>query len=311
MAAVAFAMLSVTGPARAELRVLIVAGLGGEAEYETKFQEQAQRIAEATAKAAGGKQRVTVLTGDKARKNALEGELRELAERAKREDQVAIVLIGHGSYDGDVYRFNLPGPDITGGELAKLFDRLPASQQLIVNSTSASGAVIESWQRPNRVVVTATRSGSERNATRFAEFWAQALSSGEADRDKNEIVTANEAFEFASRKVADMFKADTSLATEHARIEGTNAARFLVARLGEAPMLPDDPVLAGLLAQQSDVERRLDELKSRKATLDRELYYRELEKVLVAMATLDRSIDRRRATLGGTQPRTPDAPTNP
>ena len=46
-----------------------------------------------------------------------------------------------------------------------------------------------------------------------------------------------EAFDFASRKVADAYKADAALATEHARIEGANTARFLVARLGDAVRL--------------------------------------------------------------------------
>ena len=41
-------------------------------------------------------------------------------------DQVLVALIGHGTYDGEEYRINLPGPDITGTELARLFDRLPA-----------------------------------------------------------------------------------------------------------------------------------------------------------------------------------------
>jgi hypothetical protein len=252
-----------------------------------------------------------MLSGADARKNAVDGALRTLAERVRRDDQVAVIFIGHGSYDGEEYRFNLPGPDLTGRELGTLLDRLPAGQQLIVNATSASGAIAESWKRPNRIVVTATRSGTERNATRFAEFWTQALSSSEADRDKNEIVTAAEAFDFASRKVADMFKADTALATEHARLEGQAAARFTVARLGNAELAPDDPVLASLLTQQTDIEQRLEDLKARKQTLDAEQYYNELESVLVAIATLDRNIDRRRAALNGTDRKDPNAPSNP
>lgn len=291
------AMLPAT-PAHAALRVLIVSGLGGEPEYERRFTEQAAAIEAAVSRATGNRSHVTSLTGQAARKEALERELRALAKELSREDQVAIVLIGHGSFDGEEYRFNLPGPDITGTELAALFNRLPAGQQLIVNTTSASGAVIESWKRPNRTVITATRSGAERNATRFAQYWAEALASPEADRDKNQTITAAEAFEFATRKVADAFKADAALATEHARMEGATAARFQLARLGDAVALPEDPALAALLVQQGEIEQQIEELKGRKANMDREVYYNELEKVLIALARLDRNIDARRATLG-------------
>lgn len=299
--------LVAAGTARADLRVLVVSGLGGEAEYERRFAEQAARIGEAAARAAGGSDKVVVLSGEAARREAVERELRLLAERSKPDDQVAVVFIGHGSFDGEEYRLNLPGPDLTGSELAALLDRLPARAQLVVNTTSSSGAVAERWRRDNRIVVTATRSGSERNATRFAQFWAEALSSPEADRDKNQVVTAAEAFEFASRRVADAFKADAALATEHARLEGKNAERFLVARLGEALDLPADPELAALLGEQAEVERQLDELRSRKDTLERDRYYDELEKVLVRLAKIDRRIDRRRDALdrnsGGTDAR--------
>ena len=95
--------------------------------------------------------------------------------KVKANDSATVVLIGHGTYDGEEYRFNCPAPDITGSELAQLFDELPAKQQLIMNATSASGATIELWQRPERVVITATKSGGERTATRFAQYWAQAV----------------------------------------------------------------------------------------------------------------------------------------
>lgn len=301
--------LTAAAPASAALRVLIVSGLGGEPEYERRFEDQATRIATASVRAAGSPGNVVTMTGENARKPAIQKALRELAQQSAAEDQVVIVLIGHGTYDGEEYRINLPGPDMTGTELRTLFDRIPAREQLIVNATSASGAVSERWKRENRIVITATRSGTERNATRFAEYWIQALSSSEADRDKNEVVTAAEAFEFASRKVADAFKTDAALATEHARIAGGNAARFVVARLGEAPFVTDDPALNAMLTRQAGIERQLEALKGRKDTLEREKYYDELEKVLVALARLDRDIEQRRATLTGASTRGPDAGT--
>lgn len=294
-------------PVHAELRVLVVSGLGGEPEYDRRFQQQADAIGQAAARAGAARDNVVVLSGERARRETMEHELTVLAGKAQKDDQVVVVLIGHGAYDGEDYRFNLPGPDMTGREIGALLDKLTANQQLVVNATSASGAVAEAWKRPNRIVITATKSGNERNATRFAQFWIEALSSAEADRDKNEIVTAAEAYEFASRKVADTFKSDAALATEHSRMEGGNASSFRVARLGNAAVLPEDPALAALLTEQAAIEQQIEQVKSRKPTLDREQYYDQLEKVLITLAKLDRRIDERKATLMGTTAREPDA----
>jgi Peptidase C13 family len=298
-------------PAFAELRVFVVGGLGGEAEYEDRFEQQAAAIAQAATRAGAAQDNVVVLNGENARRDALRRELASFVGKAKKEDQVVVAFVGHGSFDGEDYRFNIPGPDITGREIATLLDKLPAGQQLVVNATSSSGAVAEIWKRPNRIVITATKSGGERNATRFAQYWVEALSSAEADRDKNETVTVEEAYEFAARRVADTFKADAALATEHSRIDGPSPARFVVARLGSSADLPSDAALADMMKEQTGIEQRIDELKGRKATLAPEQYYDELEKILIELAQLDRRIDERKATLTGTQPREADASKTP
>jgi hypothetical protein len=286
-------------PAQAALRVLIVSGLGGEPDYEKRFEQQADAIAKAAARSGAAQDNVVLLSGERARREAIEREFKSLSSRAAREDQVVIVLIGHGTYDGEDYRFNIPGPDITGGELLKFLDRIPATQQLIVNATSSSGSVIDTWKRPSRIVITATKSGNERNATRFAQYWIEALTSSDADRDKNENVTAAEAYDYAMRRVADTFKADASLATEHSRIEG-NGNGFVVARLGNSAVLPEDAALTAMLTEQSGIEQQIEAVKARKASLDSKQYYDELEKVLITLAQLDRRIEERKAVLLGT-----------
>jgi hypothetical protein len=295
-------------PAHAELRVFVVSGLGGEPEYEQRFEEQAEAIAQAASRAGAAQDSVVLLTGERARRESVMRELKAFVGKAQKDDQAVVVFIGHGSFDGDDYRLNVPGPDVTGREIASLLDKLPSGQQLVVNATSSSGAVAEVWKRPNRIVITATKSGGERNATRFAQYWVEALTSPEADRDKNETVTAEEAYDFAARKVADTFKSDAALATEHSRIEGGAPARFVVARLGNAPVLPSDAALAAMLKEQTGIEQQIDALKGRKASLPVERYYDELEKVLISLAQLDRRIDERKATLLGTQAREADEP---
>lgn len=272
----------------------IVAGLGGEPEYDQRFREQATALGNAAEKAAGAPGHVVVLTGEQARRDSLRRELTEFAEKVKPSDSVTVVLIGHGTYDGEEYRFNVPGADLTGSELKQLLDRLTAKQQLIVNATSSSGATIELWQRPDRVIVTATKSGGERTATRFAQFWVQAVTSDAADLNKDETVTAAEAFDYANRQVAASYKADVSLATEHARIAGEQTATFAVARIGDSALSGANPEVAALLAQRGQIEHDLEGVKERKATLSQDEYYDALEGVLVKLALLQKQIDAKR-----------------
>ncbi|HEX2492936.1 MAG TPA: hypothetical protein VHK24_04110 [Steroidobacter sp.] len=275
----------------------IVAGLGGEPQYEARFREQANALA-AFARQSADADAVIVLSGPEATRNAVRRALTTLTQSVQAQDAVTIVLIGHGSFDGEDYRLNLPGPDPTGRELAAWFDQLPSRRQLIVNATSASGAVAEDWKRKHRIVITATKSGGERTATRFAQHWTAAATTTAADVNKDDLVTAAEAFDYARRQVETAFKADAALATEHARLEGENASTFAVAGLGAAHASAG-PETAGLLAQRGALELRLNEVKERKTALTEEAYYDELEQVLVKLALLQRRIDASRTSIEG------------
>lgn len=278
--------------AQAATHTLIVSGLGGEPQYEQRFAQQAEEIAAVARSLAEDPAHVVKLSGEQATREAIRRELKALVERVGEDDTVTIVLIGHGTYDGEEYRFNIPGPDITGSELQRLLGQLRAREQLIVNTTSASGATIDKWTQPGRVVITATKSGGERTATRFAQYWAEALKGGDADTNKDDIVTASEAFEYASRQVEAAFKADVALATEHARMEGGEIAGALtVARLGRAAIPATDPEVRALLAQRAALEKDLEAVKQQRAALDENAYYDALEDVLVKFARLQREID--------------------
>lgn len=293
------ALLLCATSARAATQVLVVGGLGGETQYEERFTQWSQTMAGAAVTATGSSDSVVRLAGEAATRDAITRELTRIAKSANGADQVIVLLVGHGSFDGSEYRLNLPGPDITGSELLALLDKLPASvPQLIVNGTSSSGAIAEKWARANRVVITATKSGGERNATRFAGFWADAMVNDTADRDKDGAVTAQEAYDYATRKVADAYKADASLLTEHAMLKGSEPGRFVVARLGAAALFASDPELIALRRQQGGIEGRLAELRPLKAQLARDEYYNRIEPVLVEMAKLGDKVDARLAALG-------------
>lgn len=284
--------------AEAATYALIVSGLGGDADFEHRFAEWNTKLTQAARDLTGDAARVTSLSGAKSTAAAVDEAVRKLAQTVGRDDTLLVVLIGHGSYAGDEYRFNVPGPDLTGAQLKTLLDRLPAERQLIVNTTSTSGAVAESWKRPGRVVITATRSGGERNATRFAQYFIEALSSDKADRNKDQTVSAAEAFEWTNQAVVDSFKADAAMASEHARLEGTDPQRITVARFGRAARYAEDAQLIALQQRQSALELELNAVKARKPGLPEDAYYAALEPVLLRMARLGVEMETRESQLG-------------
>ena len=281
--------LVLAAPAQAELYYLIVGGLGGEAKYQEQFDNQVKDLA-GVARRTTGDARVAVLTGEGATREAIEKSLTSLKSRAKAADTLAVILVGHGSFDGEAYKLNLPGPDIDGAAFLELLKAVPARSQLVVNTTSASGALLDDWAGEGRTLITATRSGFERNATRFATHWAKALADGSADINKNGVITAQEAFDYASREVEDAFKTAGTLATEHPQIKGDGAARFMVARLASAPA-PATPALAALDKQKTDLEGKIEALRVRRTEMPNDQYLNELQALLLQLADVQGKID--------------------
>jgi len=275
--------------AQAELYYLIVGGLGGEKTYEERFASYADSLASAARRTVTDESRVTLLKGEDATRENLRNALAELAERTQEADSLVVALIGHGSYDGTLYKLNLRGPDLDGVELGELLNAIAASSQIVVNATSASGAVLEDWTAEGRTVITATRSGAERNATRFAEHWVDALSDEEADLNKNGRITAQEAFDYASRKVADSYEAEGKLATEHPQLAGDLAGRFDVARL--TARVSTTPRLQALNGELEGLEEEVAELRLRRESMPADEYLSQLQELLVQLALVQQQID--------------------
>jgi hypothetical protein len=282
-----------------------VTGLGGEPDYEQHFAMWAKDIEKALK--TGPDSKVETLVN--ATREQVRGALDRIAKEAKPQDAFVLMLIGHGSFDGYEYKINLPGPDLTASELAGLLDRIPASRQLVVNLTSASGGAIAFLRKPNRVVIAATKNGTERNATIFARYWAEALGDPAADSDKNDVVSALEAFRFADKKTVAFYEAQNRLATEHAVLEDTGkgdgvrapspengegmlAAQFPLLRIGATAAAAKDPAKLQLLAKKEELERRIDKLKYDKAAIPPEDYRRQLGALLLELAKTQEEIDK-------------------
>jgi hypothetical protein len=177
-----------------------------------------------------------------------------------------------------------------------LLDRVPATRQLVVNMTSSSGGSIEALRRPTRVVIAATRTGTEKNATVFARYWAEALRDPAADVDKNEAISALEAFHYAQRKTADFYESQKRLATEHAVIEDTGegklAAAFPLVRLGANAAAARDPAKRPLLEKKEQLEQAIDKLKYEKAAMPADAYKKQLTQLLLELARTQEALDK-------------------
>ena len=283
-----------------------IAGLGGEPEYEQRFQGWARDI-DKLLKATGPDAKVTTLVNQQATKAQLESDAASNRKvRRAKDDAVVLMIIGHGTFDGTDYKVNLPGPDIRRANSASLLDRIPA-RQLVVNMTSASGGAFAALLKENRAVISATKSATEKNATLFARYWVEALRDPAADTDKNEVVSALEAFRYAEQKTAKFFESQNRLATEHAVLEDTGkgeptrnpspqngegllAARFPLLKLGNANVgSAQNPEL---VKRKQELEEQIDSLKYQKAAIPVTEYRQKLAALLTELAKVQAELDK-------------------
>ncbi len=286
---------------------VIVAGLGGAPEYETQFAKWAQELDHELN--SGADSHVITLSGTAATKQQVEQAFSKVTEESGPADAFGLFLIGHGTFDGVDYKINLPGPDMTGAELAKALNRIQARRQLVVNMTSCGGASLALLAKKDRVVISATKSGTEKNAPVFARYFLDALHDAGADTDKNGSVSALEAFRYAERKTAAYFEAEKLLATEHAVItdtanttgvrdpkpengQGLSAAAFVLmrARSEGGKVLGTDK--QRLVSKKEDLEAKIDRLKYQKAAMDEGEYKQQLTALLLELARTQAEIDK-------------------
>lgn len=314
-------MLALTGPVWAQnAHVAVIVGLPGDPEHGELFHKWAGSLVDlASQRHAVPRDRIVYLadkpdadpkriTGRSTRDEIAKA-FDSLA-RAAADDLVMIVLIGHGSFDGRVAKFNLPGPDMTAGDFAPLLKRIKSTRVVFVNTASASGPFIEALSGPGRTIVTATRNGAERFATLFGGYFVDALTADAADADKNRRISVLEAFNFARREVATAYEREGIMLTEHALLDdsgdregsaqpagdspaGQDGRVASIVSLGapaaaEAP--PADPALRALYDERRALERRVEALKLLKDSMEPQRYARDLEQLLTDLALKSRQI---------------------
>ena len=241
----------------------------------------------------------------------------ELQKRLTKDDQLLVLLIGHGTLAdspratqgpegsvGDDGKFNLVGPDLSATEWSELLK--PLSGRLVfVNTTAASFPFLHKLARRGRVVLTATDSAAQQFETVFPEFFIKAFGDASADVDKSGRVSIWEAFVYASAAVRQYFEQKGELPTERALLDdtggglgreaqtpGVDGALARVTYLEPEPALelPSDAGLAVLVKRRAALEAALEELKARREALSPEQYAAELERILTELARVSLQI---------------------
>lgn len=290
---------------------MIISGISGEEAYAKQFGGWTGSLRDALINQLGfAPDQVTVLTekpaGSEQRASAevVRQTLVALRNNLKPDNHVFIFFIGHGNFDGKIAKFNLIGPDLSAGDYAQLINNLPTRNLVIVNMASASGEFVKPLAGAGRVVITATRSGNEQNATHFAEHFIAALGNPEADADKNGRVSMLEAFNYATKLTNEFYEQAGKIVTEHALIDDNGdgvghpkaeAGDGVLAKTTYLDSLPQqqaggDPELAKLFAERLRLEGQVEQLKARKEQMKAEEYQAELEKLLIELARLNQTI---------------------
>jgi len=292
-----------------ERYAVIVSGVSGGEKYAAQQRQWRSELAAfLTAGLAFSDANVVILDEDSAGSSRATADnvrrlFTDLRRRLTRDDTLMLVLIGHGTFDGADAKFNLVGPDVSAVEWKGMLDGLPG-RLVVVNTTESSFPFVEQLSRAGRVVITATGSPGQRFATVFPEYFIRAVADASSDLDKNGRVSVWEAFTAASAGVKRHYEQRGQLSTERPLLDdnGDGQGReadvpgedgvvargvYLDAEPGSAT---GDAALAALDRQRRALEQRLEELKTRKASMSDEQYQAELERLLIELVRIAQQI---------------------
>ena len=296
-------------PQARKTTLIVVTGAAGEKEFGEQFRASAKRWHEFAKKQDWQLIALGSSSGDSASDHDLLKQAIEKESSLPADAELWFVLIGHGTFASNVAKFNLVGPDVSANELSEWIEPLKA-KCVIINCSSSSGPFVTALGGKNRVVVTATRSGSEQNFSRFGTYLSEAIGSLAADVDHDQEVSVLEAFLAASSQTERFYREDARLATEHALLDdngdrvGTGGDFYRGARPAKEPepgkqvdgriasrailfSAPDAPKFTSEeLAERQRIEEQIDALRTRKKQLTEEAYLAQLEPLCIELAKI-------------------------
>jgi hypothetical protein len=294
-----------------ERYALIVSGVSGTEKFAATQKTWVSSLQSTLQQRLGfSTERITVLAEDGtgtaiANRDNVTRVLTSLKSRLTADDVLLVVLIGHGTFDGTVAKFNLVGPDMDSREWKAALDG-NAARMVFVNTTSSSFQFVPALSAKNRIVIAATDSAAQKYATVFPQYFIEALDQGaKADNDKNGRLSVWEAFAYASQAVKQAFEKQGTLVTERSVIDdnGDGVGKEAAATTGNDGVLAKttflDPLpasssgntaLAGLEKQRVTLEAEIEQLKGRKGEIPAGQYEEEFERLAIELAKVSAQI---------------------
>jgi len=236
-----------------------------------------------------------------------------------------LVLIGHGTFQANLAKFNLRGRDVAADQLA-VWTKKISHPLVILNVASASGPFVNALSGKNRIIVTATRSGEEQDFARFGNFLPSALGDIDSDLDHDDEVSLLEAVIKAASQTGDFYRSEDRIQTEHAivddngdslgtpaemlnlvlrgtpalaakpakpkvesaQLDGNMAAKtILIPSANAAVLLPEE------LIERARIESELTLLRAKKTSLSEADYFAKLEKSMLELAIIYETAEKR------------------
>jgi hypothetical protein len=280
-------------PANAAQEIIVVPGHPGSNPFGPEIEATASRWIQ-TASAAGHQTTLIPPSPEAPSPPSQLERLRSslLAAAPNSPDPLWIVLLGHGTAQARSPKFNLTGPDLAAEELARLVSRFQRPL-IIFAGFSASGAFLKPLSAPNRIIVCATKSGSEENWTRFPRLFTAALSELDADSDGDGQVSVHEAWQHATQAVESFYRGQNRIPTEHSTLAdntpsaaGSGIPDFTAQRWSLRASPEENALTPNQRTRREMLENQLAALRKTKDSAEPAQYSRDLEKLLLELARL-------------------------
>lgn len=310
--AAALALLALSpASALAETRwAVIISGASGGEKYAEQMRDWREGLRSAMVDRYGFKPAnvrllvdESVTAGEKGSAENVRKLFAEIKKTGTKDDFVLVVLLGHGTYDGDVAKFNLVGPDMSAKDWTDMLAGVQG-RMAVVNTTEASFPFLESLTAKGRVVITATDSAAQKYATVFPDYFVKAIREASTDLDKNGRTSLFEVFTAASAAVKQHYEQKGQLATERAVLDdnGDGKGREAtaegpdggVARISyldaESATESANPELAALAKRRRTLEMQAEEHKQLKGVMPDAEWNATFEKLMLELAQVSAEI---------------------
>ncbi|MFC1477012.1 hypothetical protein ACFL6L_00940 [candidate division KSB1 bacterium] len=297
---------------------VLIGGLGGEPQYSEKFHKLLLDSQKALIEQFHFPPENVIVLAEKQPENevfvdgisnaeTITATFSDLALSVTENDYLYVVLFGHGSYDGNNAKLNIPRRDLADADYGDMIDKINAGRIIFINTSSSSSPFVQHLSGERRIVIVATKSPTQRNITSFPDFLIESFNDPSADVNKDGNLSVMEVFLYTAESTERFYTGRGNLATEHAMMDDNGdgrASRFNELDINREGALAEitylkrqitvlagsemaqDSTLLKLLAEKEKIELEIAQLKNQKYQYDEDIYYTMFEELMVELARI-------------------------